>query len=413
MSTNLIAGNTDGTGSDPSRTKLLRKDPVLILLMLIVSVSSLDYSIKTSAILLCMLFIGLGKHSDLRVRLFRDRLGFISRSFLVVLFPSIALILGIHVAANELSLSALLSDANTVFMLFLFAPIMTTMCVSLSKIENMVDAINVFLISFSVIYLAIILVNGLPDGRESALGYISSNYVASFLLFCYPLLIYYYAANDKRLRSRRFKWSAFGIVMSFVVVLTTGSRTALGVVGVLLVALIFLPTITHVQRLKTVMALSVIAIVVVATAIVSPEIQSLLERAFGALRGGAEVSDDVRYLIWSQGWDNFLNGNILFGNGYSIVPEFDAPAHNLFLEILLQVGCVGLALYLISYVAIMYRAIKNQNSLKKYSIITLVAIFGVTAFFQPFFTTGYTCGILFWCSIFTIILDVAEANVCE
>ena len=315
MFANLTAGNTGGTGSNPSRTEVLRKDPALILLMLIVSVSSLDYSIKTSAILLCMLLIGLGKHSDSCIRLFHDRLGFISRSILVVLFPFIVLILGAHIATNELSPSALLSDANTVFILFLFAPIATTMCASLSKIENMVDAINVFLISFSIIYLAIIFVNGLPDGRESALGYISSNYVASFLLFCYPLLIYYYAANDKRLRSRRFKWSAFGVVMSFVIVLTTGSRTALGVVGVLLVALVFLPTITHAQRLKTVMALSVFAIVIVVTTIASPEIQSLLERASGAFRGGIEVSDDVRSLIWSQGWDNFVNGNTLFGNG--------------------------------------------------------------------------------------------------
>jgi len=300
------------------------------------------------------------------------------------------------------------------FLTFFIPFIVYGLSKSFMDLKAYVKGISLFTILFSCYYIIRILVDGIPDGRNSALGFVSSNYIAAILLFTYPLLLYYLLKTREIKAQHRFLrlLCNISIVISLVVIITTGSRTAFFATGVVFVSLLFaVPRNTN--SINKVIFLIVLAIITLFTLYYSfPVVESLIVRGIQGVQGaitGAEIDGDIRRIIWDQALLNFHESNLWIGSGSNIVYQFDQPVHNLPIEILLMSGYVGLAAFILIFLRYIYKVLKHGNYLKRFLIIQMIVVFCIVAYVQPFFTTAFTCTIIIWCSIFAMASDKTEA----
>ena len=275
--------------------------------------------------------------------------------------------------------------------------------------ETYLKAILVFLIVFSSYYIIDILLYGLPEGRNSALGNVSSNYCSAILYLNYPIIFYYLYAKRKKNRNL-VKLSYIAILLSMIVIASSGSRTAIGVVALMLAQMVLYKQEKIKDKLKYI-AIVLVGIVVLFFAYsFNASVQELMDRALDAFGGKSTLDNNVRQLIWAAGLQQFRNGNIVFGLGTSIVTRFDRSAHNLFYEVLMCSGYLGMLLFTLTIGCLLTFLLKNQQYQQRFFSVMLLISCVIVAIVQPFFSTSYTCGLMVWMSLFAFTAD-AERRV--
>ncbi len=294
------------------------------------------------------------------------------------------------------------------------------LAVFLSKcFMSSLDLMNVFAIYdilYSLYYLAITLVNGLPDGRTSSLGYVSSNYCACILYMTYPLMLYNLLVKRDKISKGQVKLCLCAAGLSLVVILVSGSRTALGCVAVLVAFLFLLKGNSKEKRWLIVLGILAIIAVFVAYFTV-PAIQALVNRALGALGGVGAVKSDSRSVIWYAAMLTIKEASLLIGTGSNIisyeaenVSAFTLPGHNILLEVQLLSGLIGIILFVTFIVCFIYKIWINQPYNKRVFLAQLIVLGILIGMVQPFFSTSYLVGFEIWASIFAIAYDTESVK---
>ena len=269
------------------------------------------------------------------------------------------------------------------------------------------NAILMFMVVFSAYYLCLIVLNGLPQGRDSALGNVSSNYCSAILYLNYPIIFYYLFARGEEVKNNKFtvRFCYIAIAMSLLVIVSSGSRTAIGVVALMALQMVFYKQKKEKNKIKIVAVLLFALLGLVIAYQVIPSVHELMERALDAFGGKNTLDNDIRGIIWAYGIQQFKNGNVFLGLGTNIVTEYVRPAHNLFYEVLLCSGYIGIVLFVAFFGILLIFIIKKQKYQQRFFTIMLMAASIITLIVQPFFSTSYTCGMMVWMALFTLTAD--------
>ncbi len=275
------------------------------------------------------------------------------------------------------------------------------------NIDAYVKAFNWFITLFSLYYILQVITHGLPEDRDSVLGIVSSNYCAAILMLTYPLFFYYIFGRKGLSDKKNIKKCFISIALSLVVIILSGSRTAFGIVFLNVIVIAFLNQNKMRDKVKYLLIIIVGGVLLGICYFYVPSLRGLIERAITGLQGQKVVSGDVRILIWSQALENFKEGSFLFGSGSNMVPQYIRPAHNMYLEILLWGGVIGCILFGVSSIWLFAKGIKKGDYYQRFFLIVLLITFLIVGYVQPFFSTGYTCGIIIWTSLVVISSDKA------
>lgn len=261
--------------------------------------------------------------------------------------------------------------------------------------KNYLNAISIFMILFSLYYLFMVVIKGLPDDRNSILGYVSSNYCSTLLYINYPLLIYCLSeVKDKKLKIRIM----IAMLLSLIVILISGSRTAIGaLIIIMLYAMINNNTLKKFIK-KTLIFLCVLIVVVYMYQNI-PDLKLIIDRGLRILNGSDEVKEDIRSVVWQYTWDHFQGLNNLLGSGSVVIELYQRPAHNFFLEIYAYSGIIGICTYICCSVVAIKNICKINTKKDFYYYICTFLIFICIGYVQPFFSTGIICGLMLWSSL--------------
>lgn len=301
-----------------------------------------------------------------------------------------------------------LDDFITLTILFIGIPIVIMASKALRNFEAYIMGLNLFIIMFSLYYLVLVSIKGLPDDRDSILGYVSSNYIAAILYISYPVIFYYLfgrnTLNRNAYKSNRIKcYLALGL--SLIVIIISGSRSAFGAIALEIIALLFLKKKSLKDTIKLfIFLITIIGLIYIAYISIS-DVSQLITRGMNALNGNNELKNDIRSVVWDQAMIDFNKMNKFFGSGSVIVQTYVRPPHNVFLEVLLLSGYVGVGVYILYIIFSLKLILKNRNGYQKYFIMLTLAISFLIGYVQPFFSTAYTCGIIMWTAIIAIASD--------
>ena len=293
----------------------------------------------------------------------------------------------------------------------IFFPIVIALVIrkSFGKTIAYIKGIVISNLIISVYYFIVLAGSGFDANishRTSIFRYFSVNVVATVLLLNSIVLLYYLFCfkpqSKKEKKSRKIVW--ISIILSIVVVLTSGSRSSFG-----LLLLISLSMILIRQDLKDVLKTLGIMILGVIGGLVLYRVNSalklIIDRVLLAIVGGNNtVKGDIRNIIWENAFQRFSQYNHFIGSGSNLIQPYgyDYPAHNFLLEILLTDGYVGVCLVAIVYLYYIHKLLKNSSKLKKHFMITIILCFLLSAYVQPFYSTGIICQLVFWCGLYII-----------
>ncbi len=275
------------------------------------------------------------------------------------------------------------------------------------SIDIIVLSFGIFDVLFSIYYLTAIVFIGLPEERNSVLGYVSSNYCAAVLYLTIPLILYYLRTHTVKKNKQLLLYAA--LMLSALMILTSGSRTAFAVVMVLYFSLLILPEKRlSVKGRQLCMLFGVLVAAVIAYYEI-PSIRALINRAMIALQGLQNGNNevDVRVHLWRKGLNDFKGYNHIVGSASNLITVFDftQPGHNLFIELLIADGVLGVIEY--SLMVGMYGlfVFHKTNKIQKFFLFQVFALYALVAFVQPFFSTNITCAIIIWLTAFGIKLN--------
>lgn len=158
----------------------------------------------------------------------------------------------------------------------------------------------------------------------------------------------------------RFKlFHVAAIVSSFVLAMASGSRKALLMVCIGLLIMVFKKY--GWRKLYKFIAIGVVLIVVLTMVMKLPMFENITERMEGIkslVKGEVgDASAETRMEMIKDGWNVFKDRIVIgFGaNNYKNVTRFRTYSHNNFIEVLVDFGLVGFALYYLIY----FRSFKN------------------------------------------------------
>ncbi|WP_125140869.1 O-antigen ligase family protein [Clostridium transplantifaecale] len=185
------------------------------------------------------------------------------------------------------------------------------------------------------------------------------NFMAAYLLFPAIYSFYNYLVHKSRKGALEFLVVCLGILL-------TGSRAAfLGVV--ISISTLFLCKIGRIDILK-----KAIAVMVAASIVIFILLPNDMASRFNMVNSLKDDSNHLRLRLWKAGLEIFLD-HVWFGAGqnamitYSL--DYGAPlpmmAHNTFIEILVEFGCVGFLLFCYPAYKILIKAVKNKQSFIK------------------------------------------------
>ena len=231
-------------------------------------------------------------------------------------------------------------------------------------------------------------------GREL----LDQNYLAALMLM--PLgIVFYDLLNTKYKKFRQVVMSAFIIVVLYYI-LRTGSRG--GVLAAGMVAFLCICLGLKKRRAITWILLGIILVLTPAVLNVLPD--DLLERfSLQAMMGHTSESGG-RLQIWRIAWETIKTGNFVFGYGAGASETVigwdyykDAAVHNALIAQMLELGLVGLTLFV-------GLIIKMLQELKKYEYKKLIYAFSgilVASMFLDVLTTKF-----FWSGMMMLTVQI-------
>lgn len=376
--------------------------PLLLLLLLSVTMLHVSLLIVWGITIFVMIICELFSKRLVRKNFFINK----GKKYSIFILFTLVFFYLIQIVCLDLNLSEASYALCILCAIFIFVFVQLLLGYSLSVKYAFVRAICWFNILFSSFYIFRIVLYGLPEDRNSVLGYVSSNYCAAILYLSFPLLLYSLCTIKKSNNEDAglLKKIYFSLVLSIIVILLSGSRTALGVLLLICLALsLYKQNIK--KKIKTILVLLITFLIVSFFYQRMPGFQSLLDRALDILQGKETVDNDIRTVAWEYAIANFENYNKIVGSGSNMVPQLGRPAHNFFLEMLLSIGFSGLLLFAVSITFTIIRALSKLNYEKKFFITLLFGLVLIVSYVQPFFTTAFTCGIIVWGTFFYIVSE--------
>lgn len=260
----------------------------------------------------------------------------------------------------------------------------------IGNLVTVIDAVG--LVNFSSLQMR-------SDGRvEGPIG--QSNAFAHFLALFLPVIV----ANWWIAKGKRKLLAAGGVLISGVAFLMAMSRGAIvGLVGAGIIGAVYLRSIIppNVIARAAVIALLLSTAVVVGT--FAAGYGDLIMDRFGQFAAGSHVASSGRTTFWAEALESMLDNPVSFITGYGwdayeYSPKFHYATHNEYLNILYNLGSIGLSLFLLTAVNVLRKARAGLKGSAGESTTFLVAfVFGFLAMLGSIFFGGiYAAGIYVW-----------------
>lgn len=261
------------------------------------------------------------------------------------------------------------------------------------KEKVLIKIFFVLMIFFNVLYGKAALVMG-PDEVEYQLG--SMNGCSGISVILFPVAVYYWRYLTKHLSERLLL--LIYIATTFFVVYVSESLTTMTLLVLLtLVLFLFSKTIKPFLKRNTkkvclvlVLGLLIITILIAIKAI------------------PLDPSDlRIRVAIWLKAYNSFISQdtmNMLFGS-FDCLVQLESKtlqAHNVFVDILLIHGVLGLLFFVVSCVYILNKLLKIKNK-QDFYISLVIGSFFIICFMHPFYTGVFIYQIICVSSILFLI----------
>ncbi|MCU4858666.1 O-antigen ligase family protein [Bacillus cereus group sp. BfR-BA-01355] len=192
-------------------------------------------------------------------------------------------------------------------------------------------------------------------GNKIALDIGNSNYLASILMI--PFYIFYtiLLREGSAFTSKKKIKSFIGLIFIGAAIIYTGSRTCLGIIGVLTIIYVLKDVVLTKQSIaKTIVSLILIGAFVIGLYIFAGDFinQMVNEGRFDNLRNQSNLLE--RGVIFQEYFNAFLQSPI-FGNGFNNVNALNQYylAHNFILQVLGDNGIITCALFLIFILSVL------------------------------------------------------------
>ncbi len=207
---------------------------------------------------------------------------------------------------------------------------------------------------------------------------LDQNYLAALMLMQFGIVLYD-LMNTQRKRFTQILMSVFVITILYYIV-RTGSRGGLLAAGV--IAFLCICVGLKKRRTATWVFMGIVLVLVPMVLNVLPD--DLLERfSLKAMTGNTSESGG-RLQIWKVAWEAIKTGNVILGYGagsseyvIGLNYQYDAAVHNAFIAQVLELGIVGLTLF-ISLIVNMLRELgqqKHKNLLFAFCGILIASMF--------------------------------------
>ena len=184
------------------------------------------------------------------------------------------------------------------------------------------------------------------------------------------------------------------IIVNFPALLVTGSRKALLIAFVGFLAMVLTYNEKKGKYKRLIFAILILSVVLYFANDFAyfVGIHDRFIDLSGILSGGDVTRNDAARLYWiREGWKHFLNSPV-FGNGFlSSYAYFNLYSHNNFIELLMDNGIIGFALYYAIHFRIMHLALKKRsNNTDAFAFVLSIMIamvlvdVGVVSFYNSF-----------------------------
>ncbi len=209
-------------------------------------------------------------------------------------------------------------------------------------------------------------------------AYKNPNQMAYFLCFLLPFLYYFMMRG-----SNRFLKAFLALLIFFSIgsVLMSGSRGGILSLGIVVLGIMLLRRDFKLFLLCMVFVIAFIMIIRVVGK--SRFIETTSQRVSVLTKGDLKKASNFRFIIWKAYYELIENKPvyIVFGKGFgvtstTILKRYDlkVPPHNLYLQILVEFGLIGLCIWIYFLYRIIRRVIKARSQEDIISNITLVAL---------------------------------------
>jgi O-antigen ligase len=301
----------------------------------------------------------------------------LNKSLLRYYFP-IILYFAVFVYTNYINRSSL-SDSYFDYLFFLNILIFIVLGNSFVN-DAMLKEKSLIVYAFGNLLLTLIYFLGLGqsggqlelEGRSTIFD-INHNFLGLSLCLTFFILLDQVLTKISKFSYRRTLY-LLSLIPLIVFIIATGSRTAfLALIIGLIIILIFSPTISKSKKQLTMISFFVILVVLWFSVLQN---SFIIRRILDTINDGDTANRD---LIWSSLY-NLFSDKVIFGVGKSGYIRLigDLSPHNVFLEVFLYTGVIGLLIFLTFYIRIFektFKSLKHFNSVLPF--VFLVPITGI------------------------------------
>ena len=259
--------------------------------------------------------------------------------------------------------------------------------------------IECFLVFFCSYCFLMEYINHFSTVRESAAAAISKNHISALIYTGIPLLMFCRQYCGKTI------FNSLALILSVVTVLLQSSRTAYAVlVGIFIIY--FLLNNEHFVK-KT----ALLVVILVVGQWIYLRFSNLIKRGFSFVN--ISQDDGHREFLRHCAIKKFNSyGTIekLIGTGSDQIHAWGIvlSIHNFGLELLISVGIIGFIVYALFWSDTVLFMITHTSRKKMGFIVQEAFAFLATGYFQPFYSTSYICGMLFYISIMVFLMAKGE-----
>lgn len=252
-----------------------------------------------------------------------------------------------------------------------------------------------FLTVFCIYCMSIEYINKISIVRDSAAASISKNHIAALVYTGIPLLLFCQNHCKKRIIS------VIALILSAFTIFLSASRTAYAIlIGVFCIYIFF-------TRVSIAKKLGLITSMILAAYFVYLRFSEIIIRGVSFMN--ISNDDGRRAFLRSCAIAKFEKYGLfekLIGTGSDQIHIWNIvlSIHSFPLELLISVGVLGLSVYVLFCGGVVFYLLKNSERYKWSYIIQELFVFIATGLFQPFYSTSYICGMLFYISIMVIFM---------
>lgn len=281
--------------------------------------------------------------------------------------------------------------------------------------EFFVRSVVLFILVYGFINLFAELFVGISTERTSALGSFSKNYTSAALYLGLPLLLWYSLTKKKtKENSTLILMCKIAIFLIVINVILSASRTSLACLAVVAFSLLVFRSDNVLNKIVYICTLVIFIIIVLNMSDSSTQIGAIIERSLDAFN--QQVGSDDRAILRELSQLLFESKNEVtkvLGSGDCVFIAYGYylyPPHNLFYESLLTCGIAGTFVFIVGYSFIALKVFRKATSVSKLFLLQLLAIFLITAYVQPFFSTHTAFGSIVMMSLLAISSAHASKN---